>query len=75
MAERTRQVKAERAAALARYATQTRHQPGLRLTEHDIRAVSDTPAFPRQMMDAFIPPVTPSGRKLRRIPISPGCHL
>jgi DNA-binding transcriptional LysR family regulator len=31
------------------------------------RAVSDVPAFPREMMDAFIPPVTPSGRILRRI--------
>ena len=32
------------------------------------RPVSDVPAFPREMMDAFIPPVTPSGRRLRRIP-------
>jgi hypothetical protein len=32
------------------------------------RAVSDVPAFPREMVDAFIPPVTPSGRVLRRIP-------
>lgn len=31
------------------------------------RAVSDTPAFPREMIDAFIPPVTPSGRVLKRI--------
>jgi DNA-binding transcriptional LysR family regulator len=31
------------------------------------RAVSDSPAFPREMIDAFIPPVTPSGRVLRRI--------
>jgi hypothetical protein len=35
----TRQVKAERAAALARDATQTRHQPACRLTEDDIRAL------------------------------------
>ena len=35
----TRQVKAERAAALARDATQARHQPGRRLTEDDIRAL------------------------------------
>jgi DNA-binding transcriptional LysR family regulator len=31
------------------------------------RVVSDTPAFPREMIDAFIPPVTPSGRVLKRI--------
>jgi DNA-binding transcriptional LysR family regulator len=31
------------------------------------RAVSDTPAFPREMIDAFIPPTTPSGRVLKRI--------
>lgn len=31
------------------------------------RAVSDVPAFPRETMDAFVPPVTPSGRRLRRI--------
>lgn len=31
------------------------------------RAVSDVPAFPREMMDAFIPPITPSGRRLKRI--------
>jgi DNA-binding transcriptional LysR family regulator len=30
-------------------------------------AVSDAPAFPREMMDALIPPVTPSGRRYRRI--------
>ena len=30
------------------------------------RAVSDAPAFPREMMDALIPPVTPSGRPYRR---------
>jgi DNA-binding transcriptional LysR family regulator len=32
------------------------------------RAVSDVHAFPREMMDSFIPPHTPSGRPLRRIP-------
>jgi hypothetical protein len=32
------------------------------------RVVSDVPAFPRDVMDAFIPPVTPSGRILKRIP-------
>jgi DNA-binding transcriptional LysR family regulator len=31
------------------------------------RCVSDVKAFPREMMDAFIPPVTPSGRRLRRL--------
>jgi DNA-binding transcriptional LysR family regulator len=31
------------------------------------RVVSDVPAFPREMMDAFIPPVTASGRVLRRV--------
>jgi DNA-binding transcriptional LysR family regulator len=30
------------------------------------RAVSDAPAFPREMMDALIPPVTPSGHRYRR---------
>ncbi|HUA49521.1 MAG TPA: LysR family transcriptional regulator [Solirubrobacteraceae bacterium] len=32
------------------------------------RVVSDVTAFPRQLMDAFVPPVTPSGRVLKRIP-------
>jgi DNA-binding transcriptional LysR family regulator len=31
------------------------------------RVVSDVPAFPREMIDAFIPPITPSGRVLKRI--------
>ena len=31
------------------------------------RPVSDLPSFPREMMDAYIPPVTASGRRLRRI--------
>jgi DNA-binding transcriptional LysR family regulator len=31
------------------------------------RAVGDVPSFPREMMDALIPPVTPSGRALKRI--------
>jgi DNA-binding transcriptional LysR family regulator len=31
------------------------------------RVVGDIPSFPREMMDAFIPPVTPSGRVLKRI--------
>lgn len=32
------------------------------------RVVSDVPAFPREMMDAFIPPTTPSGKRLARMP-------
>jgi DNA-binding transcriptional LysR family regulator len=32
------------------------------------RPVSDVPALPREMMNAFIPPVSPSGRRYRRIP-------
>jgi DNA-binding transcriptional LysR family regulator len=32
------------------------------------RVVGDVPSFPREMMDAFIPPATPSGRVLKRIP-------
>jgi DNA-binding transcriptional LysR family regulator len=31
------------------------------------RAVTDSPAFPRETMDAFVPPVTPSGQVLKRI--------
>lgn len=31
------------------------------------RAVSDHPTMPREMMDAFIPPATSDGRRLRRI--------
>jgi DNA-binding transcriptional LysR family regulator len=31
------------------------------------RAITDSPAFPRETMDAFVPPVTPSGRILKRI--------
>jgi DNA-binding transcriptional LysR family regulator len=30
-------------------------------------AITDTPAFPREMMDAMLPPVTPSGRRYRRV--------
>lgn len=30
-------------------------------------SLSDVPALPREMMDAFVPPVTPSGTRLRRI--------
>ena len=31
------------------------------------RAVSDSPSVPRETMDAFVPPRTPSGRLLRRV--------
>jgi hypothetical protein len=31
--------------------------------------ISDVPAFPREMLDAFIPPTTPSGHPVRRIAI------
>jgi DNA-binding transcriptional LysR family regulator len=31
------------------------------------RLVPDTPPFRRELMDAFIPPVAPSGRRLRRV--------
>lgn len=34
------------------------------------RVVSDVLAFPRDVMDAFVPPVTPRGRILKRIPNS-----
>ena len=34
------------------------------------RVVSDVLAFPREVMDAFIPPVTPRGRTLKRLPNS-----
>jgi DNA-binding transcriptional LysR family regulator len=34
------------------------------------QVVSDVLAFPRDVMDAFVPPVTPRGRVLRRIPNS-----
>jgi DNA-binding transcriptional LysR family regulator len=33
------------------------------------RTVSDAPALPREMIDAWFPPVTPSGYKLRRMTI------
>jgi DNA-binding transcriptional LysR family regulator len=33
------------------------------------RTVSDAPAYPREMMDAWFPPVTPSGRRFRRTSI------
>jgi DNA-binding transcriptional LysR family regulator len=41
-------------------------QESVALGDFADRAVSDAPAFPRQMMDALIPPVTPSGHRYRR---------
>jgi DNA-binding transcriptional LysR family regulator len=37
--------------------------------------VSDLPTLPREMMDVFIPPRTPSGRLLRRVPAPAPAHL
>jgi len=49
-----------------------RHDPlaqreSVTLADFEDHAVSDAPTFPREMMDALIPPVTPSGRPYRRI--------
>lgn len=41
-------------------------RPSVTLEDFADRVVSDAPAFPREMMDALIPPVTPSGRRYRR---------
>lgn len=38
-------------------------------------AVSDIPTLPREMIDAFVPPRTPSGKALRRIPTSTPSHV
>jgi DNA-binding transcriptional LysR family regulator len=38
----------------------------VRIDDFSDRLVSDVSAFPREMMDAFVPPVSPSGRRLRR---------
>jgi DNA-binding transcriptional LysR family regulator len=35
-------------------------------------SVSDVPTLPREMMDAFIPPCTPSGQRLRRVALTRG---
>lgn len=37
--------------------------------------VSDIPTLPREMIDAFIPPRTPSGKPLRRIPTCTPSHV
>jgi DNA-binding transcriptional LysR family regulator len=37
--------------------------------------VSDIPTLPRETIDAFIPPRTPSGKPLRRIPTSTPAHV
>lgn len=39
----------------------------VRLEDFADYAVSDNPVFPREMMDALIPPVAPSGRAYRRV--------
>ena len=44
----------------------TIHSPRC-LRDVAIARVSDLPSFPREMMDAYIPPTTASGRRLRRI--------
>lgn len=41
-------------------------QESVTLDDFADRAVSDAPTLPREMMDALIPPVTPSGRRYRR---------
>jgi DNA-binding transcriptional LysR family regulator len=41
-------------------------QNSVTLEDFADRAVSDAPALPREMMDALIPPVTPSNRRYRR---------
>jgi DNA-binding transcriptional LysR family regulator len=41
-------------------------QGSVTLEDFADRAVSDAPALPREMMDALIPPVTPSNRRYRR---------
>jgi DNA-binding transcriptional LysR family regulator len=41
-------------------------QESVTLEDFADRAVSDAPALPREMMDALIPPITPSGRRYRR---------
>jgi DNA-binding transcriptional LysR family regulator len=38
----------------------------VRLEDFADRVVSDAPALPREMIDAWCPPVTPSGRRFRR---------
>jgi len=42
-------------------------QESVSLDDFADRPVADTPPFRREMMDAFIPPVAPSGRQLRRV--------
>jgi DNA-binding transcriptional LysR family regulator len=41
-------------------------QESVTLDDFADRAVSDAPAFPREMMEALIPPLTPSGQRYRR---------
>jgi DNA-binding transcriptional LysR family regulator len=43
-------------------------RPSIRYEDISDRTVTDLqPAFPRRMIDTFVPPVTPSGRVLKRI--------
>ena len=43
------------------------HRQSISYEEIADRLVSDAPALPREMLDAFIPPTTPSGKTLRRV--------
>jgi DNA-binding transcriptional LysR family regulator len=41
---------------------------GVSVEDFADRLVDDAPHFPREMVDAFVPPTTPSGRRLPRVP-------
>ena len=43
------------------------HRQSISYEEIADRLVSDAPELPREMLDAFIPPTTPSGKTLRRV--------
>lgn len=43
------------------------HRDSISYEELADREISDVPTLPREMMDAFIPPTSPSGKTLRRI--------
>lgn len=45
-------------------------QRSISLEDLGNRAIPYNPSLPREMIDAFFPPVTPSGRKIRRIRIA-----
>lgn len=55
----------ERILLVAKHDPLAQHE-SVTLEDFADRAVSDVPAFPREMMDAFIPPLTPAGRPFRR---------